>query len=298
LSTTSTRLQDLEARTPVILPVGSACSRQPALSDPTSGGLVLALYEGSHRSILLSVLLLFASSLFLLAFTPGPSPQTHGMEGMPGMQDAPALGHDTAAMSAKRAADKRESEFNHRFAGLLLVLAGMLVLAHVSFAKASRVARYTWPFCFFAAGLFLLVFSDTEIWPFGPQSPWYAVTHNPEDLQHKLFALILLLLGFVELQRVLGKLKAPWSAWVFPLVGLAGSVMLLFHTHSAGMHGPNHMAVMKHIQAEHRWYAAVGVGIVTAKVISDARNRWKEVFAKIWPLLLMVLGVSLMLYTE
>src|SRR2546429_3153662 len=41
---------------------------------------------------------------------------------------------------------------------------------------------------FLAAGLFLLVFSDTEIWPFGPQTPWYAVTHNPEDLQHKIFS--------------------------------------------------------------------------------------------------------------
>lgn len=259
---------------------------------------MFAVYDGCHRSILLSTLLLLASCLALLAFTPAPSPQAQDMDDMPGMQDAPAVAHETVAMLAKRAADKRESEFNHRFAGLLLVLAGILVLAHVSFAKASRVVRYAWPFCFFAAGLFLLVFSDTEIWPFGPQSPWFAVTHNPEDLQHKLFALILLLLGFVELQRVLGKLKASWSAWVFPLVGLAGAVMLLFHTHSAGMHGPNHMAVMRHIQAEHRWYAAVGVGIVTAKVISDARNRWKDVFAKVWPLLLMVLGVSLMLYTE
>jgi uncharacterized membrane protein YuzA (DUF378 family) len=258
---------------------------------------VFAHNEGSYKSILSFVLPLFASCLFLLASTAAPPPQTHDMDSMPGMHDTPSV-QDTAAVSAKRAADKRESEFNHQFAGLLLVLAGVLVLTHAAFAKASRVVRYGWPFCFFVAGIFLLLFSDTEIWPFGPQSLWYAVTHNPEDLQHKLFALILLMLGLVELQRVLGKLKASWSAWVFPLVGLAGAMMLLFHTHSAGMHGPNHMAVMKHIQAEHRWYAAVGVGIVTAKGISDAPNKWNKVFAKIWPLLLMVLGVSLMLYTE
>jgi len=58
--------------------------------------------------------------------------------------------------------------------------------------------------------LFLLVFSDTELWPFGPQSWWYGLTHNLEDLQHKTFAVILLTLGTLEIQRARGVLKSAW----------------------------------------------------------------------------------------
>lgn len=221
---------------------------------------------------------------------------------MPGMNDNAKQdgrrGEEMQVSASKLAADKRESEFNHHLAGLLLVIAAFLVLIHTSLARTSRAVRYAWPLCFLAAGLFVLVFSDTEIWPFGPQSPWVAITTNPEDLQHKLFAIILLVIGFVEFQRVRGKLTGAWPAFVFPLSGLAGVVMLLFHSHSVGMHGPDHMQLMKHIQFQHRWYATVGLGVVAAKTVADLPVKWQHVFAKLWPLLLTLLGVSLMLYTE
>lgn len=70
------------------------------------------------------------------------------------------------------------------------------------------------------AGAFLLIFSDTEIWPFGYQSFYYAVTHNPEVAQHKTFAAILLALGVVAMLRTSGRLRAAWSAWIFPVLAL------------------------------------------------------------------------------
>src|SRR5712692_8533352 len=97
--------------------------------------------------------------------------------------------------------------------------------------------RYAWPVCFLLSGLFLLVFSDTELWPFGSQSWWYGLTHNPEDLQHKTFAVILLALGIIEVQRARGILKSAWAGWVSPVLACCGSVMLLFHQHHSGMHG-------------------------------------------------------------
>lgn len=245
--------------------------------------------------VVASLLLLFAAAS-ALAF-----PMQQDMSNMPGMSDSGKQegnrDEEMKVSASKLASDKRESEFNHHFAGLLLAIAGLLMLMHASFLT-SRAIRYAWPLCLFAAGLFVLVFSDTEIWPFGPQSPWFAITHNLEDLQHKLFAIILLLIGFIEFQRVRGKLREAWSAFVFPLAGLAGVVMLLFHSHSAGMHGQNHMQLMKHIQFQHRWYSAVGLGVVAAKGATDLPVRGQRVFAKLWPLLLAVLGVSLMLYTE
>ena len=124
--------------------------------------------------------------------------------------DVPATAEDSA-QAAKWLADKQESEFNHHLAGLFVIVAGILILTESHLAKRWPVVRFAWPMCFLAAGLFVLIFSDTEIWPFGPQTPWYAITHNAEDLQHKIFSIILLALGYVEFQRVRGRLKSPWA---------------------------------------------------------------------------------------
>lgn len=115
-------------------------------------------------------------------------------------------------------------------------------------SKALLALRFVWPLCFLAGGLFLILFSDTEIWPLGPQTPWYAITHDVEDLQHKLFALILLGLGLAENQRLRGRWHTALTAWVFPIAGPAGAALLLVHSHSAGMHRPNGMTLMEHIQ--------------------------------------------------
>jgi putative copper resistance protein D len=194
--------------------------------------------------------------------------------------------------------NKKESEFNHHLAGFLVILAGLFLLVEGALRQRWPLARFAWPSCFLLAGLFLLVFSDTELWPFGPQSWWYGLTHNMEDLQHKTFAAILLILGVLETQRARGVLKSVWAAWAFPVLALCGSVLLLFHEHHSGMHGPDHMAVMARIQAEHLSFAIAGCSIGVVKGLSELPTRWQAVFTKSWPLLLIVLGVLLMRYTE
>ena len=175
---------------------------------------------------------------------------------------------------------------------------GAFLSTQDKFAKRWPAVRYVWPCCFLAAGIFLAVFSDTEIWPFGNQSLWFAITHNSEDLEHKTFAVILLALGTIELLRARGRLHSLWSKWAFPVVGMIGAVMLLFHHHTAGMHGAHHMETMEHIQNQHRAFAAAGGGIALTKGLSEVHTTWQQVFQKMWPTLLIVLGVLLMMYTE
>jgi copper resistance protein D len=225
------------------------------------------------------------------------------MGDMPGMQANEGAKHvqsseDDRVTQARLLADKRESEFNHHLAGVLIVFAGIFILTQELLAVRWPLARYAWPLCFLLTGFFVLIFSDTEIWPWGDQNLYYALTHNMEDLQHKAFSIILLALGFVETQRVRGRLKAAWSAWAFPVLSLAGVVLLLFHSHEAGMHGPDPMALMAHIQLQHRWYASVGLGIVLTKGLSEVPTRCRRILNKTWPVLLIVLGASLALYSE
>jgi copper resistance protein D len=193
---------------------------------------------------------------------------------------------------------KRESEGNHHLIGFFVALGGLFMLAQGSLQKRFPAVRYAWPVCFLLSGIFVLVYSDTELWPFGPK-PWFqGIITNPEVIQHKLFAILLLGVGLVELARARGRLTAPWAAWVFPVLAVAGSCLLLFHSHRSGMRGPNHMAIMARIQAQHLSYAATGLGIGLTKGLAEFRTRWRTIFAKLWPTLMIVLGVLLMLYTE
>jgi copper resistance protein D len=216
--------------------------------------------------------------------------------------------HDHASMSmnspldpaeqAKLLSDKQESEFNHHLAGFFLVLAGVLILAELTFRDRLAIARYAWPLCFLLSGAFVLVFSDTELWPFGPK-PWIqGIITNQEVLQHKTFAVMLLALGSIELARARNTLTAAWSAWVFPVFAVAGSVLLLFHSHQAGMHGPDHMATMARIQMQHFSYSGAGLGIGVSKGLAEIRSRWQTVFSRIHPVLIILLGVLLMAYVE
>src|SRR5215813_3191744 len=251
---------------------------------------MIVTFEG--KSSLLSIAALFCL-LMMALFCGTIRAQDHPA-------DSGAHDHEHMSMAAdgadeqdqaKALADKKESEFNHHLAGIFVILAGLFVFLEGSLPQRWPFLRYAWPLCFLLAGVFLLVFSDTELWPFGAESWWHGLTHNPEDLQHKTFAVILLALGFVELQRARGILKSAWAGWVFPAAAFCGSVMLLFHEHHPGMHGADHMTIMARVQAEHLNFAVAGFGVGILKGLSEFRSRWQLLLAKLWPLPVVALGV-------
>jgi copper resistance protein D len=206
--------------------------------------------------------------------------------------------HLNPAQQAKLLADKRESEFNHHLAGFFVLLAGLSILAEGSLLAQRPLLRLLWPLCFLLSGSFILIWSDTELWPFGPQSWYYGLTHHPEVLQHKLLAVLVLALGVIEIQRARGKLNASWSGWVFPVLGVAGSTMLLFHDHQVGMAGINHQLIMERIQTQHSGFAITGFGIALSKGLAAANFRWRPFFERLFPALLIVLGALLLVYRE
>lgn len=238
-----------------------------------------------------------------LMLAQNPSPQSedanHGgmdmsmpmsMDGMPPMTAA-----EHAQMMLE---DRKGSEFNHHLAGFFVIFAGIFFLASSLRPTQWPFLRYAWPLCFLACGVFLLAYSDKELWPFGPQNWWYGLSHSKEVLQHKAFAVILLALGAIELQRARGVLKSAFASWVFPVLACLGSVLVLFHEHGTGMSGPNHMAVMSHIQAEHQSFSAAGFCIGLSKGLSELSPRWQAIFSTVSSLLIVLLGVLLMRYTE
>jgi putative copper resistance protein D len=252
--------------------------------------------------------LILLISLALPGFFPGtllhaqePQPMHHehaGHEGMDMQMNSPMDSAARAKLEAKILADKKESEFNHHLAGFLVALAGAFVLFQAELTKRHPWAKYVWPACFLLAGLFVLAWSDTELWPFGHKAWLLALRTDREVLQHKSFAVLLLALGTIEWQRARGVLKAAWSGWVFPVVALLGSIILIFHHHEGGMVGEHHMETMARIQSQHLSYTACGLGIGLTKGLSELTVPGAKLFARVWPLLLIALGVLLMFYKE
>src|SRR5262245_7350172 len=123
--------------------------------------------------------------------------------------DADHSGHDmstmnaptTPAQQAKLLADKKESEFNHHLAGFFVVLGGAFILFQGPLGKRLKLLNYIWPGSFFLSGIFVLIWSDTELWPFGSRHWLEALQNNREVLQHKTFAIILIGLGLIEWLR-------------------------------------------------------------------------------------------------
>jgi hypothetical protein len=251
----------------------------------------------ASRSTVIHLLTLAAIGSFLLT-APAVRAEDDPAHGMHAGMSMPTNDSVEPAIQAKLLADKRESEFNHHLAGLLVVVAGLFLLADGSVRERRLATRYLWPLCFLVSGVFLLVFSDTELWPFASQSWYFGLTHHTEVLQHKVFAVFLLVVSVIELQRAREVLTAKWSGWVFPAVALTGSVMLLFHDHQGGMHGPNHMELMRRIQFEHFGFAVTGFGIALSKGLSETPIAWQPFFQRLFPTLLVVLGALLLVYVE
>jgi copper resistance protein D len=244
------------------------------------------------------VVLIFAFTSSLFVFAASSQHDMTDMKEMSGMDHGKPADAGSAQSAAQELKDARVSEFNHHLAGFILFVASLFVLAEESLTKRWSSAKYAWPLCLLFAGIFVLVFSDAEMWPLGPQTPWYALTHSLEDLQHKGFAAILLAVGYVEFQRAKGRLDEVLPALCFPVLAIAGTVLLLFHVHSGDMNAPDAMKVMARIHTQHRWFAVVGLGIAVTKGFGETTHKWQQVFNKTWPTLLGVLGVLLMAYTE
>lgn len=129
--------------------------------------------------------------------------------------------------------NKPASELNHHLAGYALVAIALLMLLGES-SERLRFFRRVWPLLFVATGLFLAAWSDREMWPRGDLSWTWLIHHDYEARQHKIYAIVLILIGLIEYVRAGNHLPRPWRTWAFPALALFGACLLLFHDHTQG----------------------------------------------------------------
>ena len=136
--------------------------------------------------------------------------------------------------------NKGPSELNHHIAGWALIGVGSLALASL-LSPQRRAHRYLCPTLFVLAGIFLALWSDGEIWPRGNLNWFWLFQHDSEARQHKIYSVLLGLIGIVEYIRISGSLRRFWKTWAFPVLAVVGSAMLLIHDHTSdsGVHSPD-----------------------------------------------------------
>ena len=245
---------------------------------------------------LLSVLVLMvAQSLWETDMRAQPSSEHHQVAVSSGVTSLPHGDHADGRWEGS-AEGVAYSEFNHRFAGLFVLLFGLAELGHALRYQLPFWTRLVLPGALGVIGAYLLVWSDHEAWPIG--SLTFAQTFFGQDqeiLQHKFYGVFGTTAAVSETLRRIGCAQHP--AWAAPLVflGLAGALLLFVHSH--GNHPANHT-----IELHHALLGSLGVGAAISNVMiswtSGASSRPVKRWELAWGAIVTLIGIQLLVYFE
>jgi putative copper resistance protein D len=202
---------------------------------------------------------------------------------------APAFVPGSGELPVRNAADIAWSEYNHHWAGIFVVIIGVLGLLNrggIGWAKH-------WPLALLGLAVFLFLRSDPEVWPLGNEGVW-ASLRDVEVLQHRMFVTLIVAFALFEWGVRTGRLRNPKLALVFPLLTALGGALLLTHSHAIA-----NVKDQLLIELTHTPLALAGIAAGWA--------RWLEIRADgpvrrwagwVWPLCFLFIGVLLLLYRE
>ncbi len=189
----------------------------------------------------------------------------------------------------RNADDIAWSEYNHHWSGIFVLAIGVLALLNQA---GLRWARH-WPLVFLGLAAFLLVRSDPEVWPLGDIGLLESL-RDVEVVQHRMFAALPIAFGLFEWGVRTGRIRAPWAAYVFPLICAGGGALLLTHSHA--------IANVKDQLLIEWTHTPLALAAVVA-----GWSRWLElrlpgriarVSGWIWPACFVLIGALLFFYRE
>jgi putative copper resistance protein D len=188
--------------------------------------------------------------------------------------------------------DSAWSEYNHHWAGMVVLLAGALALA--SRFRTLHWARF-WPVSFAGLAAFIVLRADPENWPLGPR-PFWGSFFAPDVVVHRAAALLILLFAAFECAVQAGRLRVRWARYAFPLMCAVGAALLLTHTHGSADAKEQLLLQMNH-SALALLGAIAGWGRWLELRLPE-RGRERTAAGYVWPLALMLVGVVLLNYRE
>jgi len=189
-------------------------------------------------------------------------------------------------------AEKSWSEYNHHWAGLIVLSIGLL--AFLAQTKHFPWAR-NWPLLFLGLSLFLFLRSDPETWPLGPNGFWVTL-QDPEVLLHRIFTLLVIALAIFEWRVQTGRVATERTRLVFPALVAVASALLLTHSHSLGNIKEEVLAELSHAPL-----AVLGIVAGWSRWLElrlPSENKVRDRMAWLWPTCLLLIGLLLLNYRE
>ena len=189
-------------------------------------------------------------------------------------------------------AEKAWSEYNHHWAGILVLAVGLLTLG----AQAGQVswARH-WPLAFLGLAVFLFLRSDPEVWPLGPNGFWITFA-DPEVLLHRVFVLLVIGLAVFEWLVQTDRVTSPNVRLVFPVLVAVSGALLLTHAHTLGNIKEEVLAELSHIPLAILAVAAGWSRWLELRLPSE--NPTRTAMGKLWPVCIALIGAILLNYHE
>eukprot|EP01037_Dinobryon_pediforme_P006699 gene6699-6770_t len=202
---------------------------------------------------------------------------------------APAFVPGAGELPVRNAADIAWSEFNHHWAGVFVVLIGVLAFLN---RAGWRFAR-NWPLVFLGLAVFLFLRSDPEVWPMGSEGMLESL-RDIEVLQHRFFVLLTVMFAFFEWRVRVGGWRSKSAQLVFPLICAVGGAALLTHSHAIANVKEALLIELTHTPLA---LAAIAAGWSRwLEIRLDGRGA--RVAGWVWPLCFVFIGALLLLYRE
>ena len=196
----------------------------------------------------------------------------------------------SGVLPPRDAGDIAWSEYNHHWAGIAVLLIGVLALGE----RSGMVpwARH-WPLLFVGLAVFLLFRSDPEVWPLGDIG-FFASFKDPEVAQHRVFVALIAGFGIFEWCVRTGRIRAPRAALVFPLITAVAGALLLTHQHAL-----SNVKDQMLIEVTHAPLALFGVTAGWARWLELRLDQpGNRIAGWIWPIAFVLVGVILLIYHE
>jgi putative copper resistance protein D len=198
----------------------------------------------------------------------------------------------------RNAADIAWSEYNHHWAGLVVLAVGLLALLNRAGLNRAglRWARH-WPLAFLGLAVFLFFRSDPETWPMG--DIWFLESfRDVEVLQHRFFVILILVFTWFEWRVRATRWNNRYAVLVFPLLCAAGGTMLLTHSHAI-----SNVKDQLLIELTHTPLALAGIAAGWGRWLEIRLNprenpvAW-QVASWVWPACILFCGLLLLGYRE
>ncbi len=195
--------------------------------------------------------------------------------------------------------NQKWSEYNHQWAGLIVLAAG--VLAFISRFKGQAWAR-NWPLLFFGLAIFIILRADPDAWPLGPRSFWGSFAES-DVLEHRIFAVLITCFAIFEWAVETGRVKDHKAALVFPALCAVGGAFLMTHSHGTANLKSELYAELNHtpialLGATAGWGRWLELRWPQSDAAPETRSRIVRIASWMWPVCLMLVGLLLLDYRE